>query len=146
MGYTAFQANCIQRNAAQIWDGSSAPVVVEEHYSGGYPVPKAKKFDSEAYAYAYNNADYLRRRQRVDSLPVEAKEAVLEAVTIDNAAEREQALNDRLKGIDAKFRAQYAALMESYYDVLLDIQLKIQLRKDWEMLQNQNAAILLLLT
>jgi len=141
MGYSAFQSNCIQRNAAQIWDGGSAPVVVEEHYSGGYPTKR--KFDSEAYAYVYNNADYLRTRQRVESLPVEVKEAVLEAVQVDDSELRAKALESRLKAVDSEFRAMYMALMESYYSALLDAQLFNEFER--RRIEQENIAIMLLL-
>lgn len=111
--------------------------------TGGYP--SGKKFDSEAYAYVYNHADLLRRKQRVDSLPEQVKEAVLEAVQQDSEADRARILEARLKAVDAQFKAQYMALMESYYSALIDAQLAEEFERR-RIIDEQNAIILLLLT
>ena len=122
------------------------PIAFQSHTgmpSGGY---KKHKFDSEAYAYVYNHADLLRRRQRVDSLPEYVKEAVLDAVEMPIKADRQAALESRLGAIESQFRTMYLDLMESYYQAMLDADLaRMLLKVENDRLEQENIAIMLLL-
>jgi len=104
-----------------------------------------KKFDSEAYAYAYNHADSLRRR--IKQLPNEVQEVIADAVEIPKEQERTAIARQKLGSIELKFQRLYLALLEQYCECLLDEQLKLQLQlaEKRRMIADDEAAILILL-
>lgn len=130
----AFQGNAFQNNAFQI--PRASPV----QNSGGYR--EKKKFDSEAYAYVYNNADRLR--QRVEALPEPVKEVVQELIPIQSPVKRKALLKYKLQEIDLQFQLMYLELLEQAHNEWLDEQLRLELLEA-ERRQDEEDIILLLL-
>ena len=120
-----------------------SPGFQQRHFSGG---TTSKKFDSEAYAYVYNHADRLRNR--VQELPEEVKQVVEEVVKIDSKPDRTKQLSVKLDKIELKFQRVYNAILEEYYQALLDEQLTIYLleAENRRRIEEENLIILLALS
>lgn len=112
--------------------------------TGGYG-DKKHKFDSEAYAEVYNHADRLRRR--IEQLPEAVQEVIAEAVEIPQESVRLETAKQGFSNIDLKFQRVYFALLEQYYQAILDDELKkeLLLAEQRRRQADDEAAIMLLL-
>ena len=125
----AFQAGAFQGDAFQIPSLGVRP-------AGGYPSgDKKKKFDSEAYAYVYNNADRMRRR--VENLPAEVVEIAQEVIAIERPVDRGIYLASKISA-ENKFLRLYLAVLNDYAAAMMAERLMRQ--------QDDDLAIILLLS
>ena len=105
----SFQAGAFQGDAFQI------PAL---------PYRPAGGFDSESYAYAYNNADRMRRR--VESLPPAVLEVAEEVIAIESPADRGIYLASKVSA-ENKFLRLYLAILEDYRRAMIEEGLAIEL-------------------
>jgi len=110
----SFQLSAFQRNAFQIGDTGQRQGTGWGEPEKLWHWPQQKK----------------RLEERIEALPDEVVDAVIEAVELESPAERERRLTRELEGVELKFQRVYLLLLEQYYSVLMDEQLALMLEAE----------------